>query len=415
MKVVFFFFRWQIVVASAIFLVFSILAPAPGNAGATRGISVKAKTKQGAAKNIALYSGYHALIIGCGDYSKGWPYLPNPVADAREISVALKKLGFKVDLVENPDGARLRNSLNRLIGGSGKDKEKGILIWYSGHGHTLAEADGSKLGYLVPINAPNPDRDEIGFMNTAVSMRDIETVARRIHSKHVLMIFDSCFSGSVFETTRALPSPYIMEIVAEPVRQFITAGTENEEVPDRSIFKDVFLSGIQKGHADTNSDSYVTGQELGAYLQEHVVNYTNKNQHPQYGKINSPKLDKGDFVFVLEKQRPDSYPAKGYTSTPSTSQSQALAQERANLDQERRELEEMRNLMEERKQLDAERSRLEAEKKQQAVNPPVTSQPATRPVERMTNVNRNETDMEQFGRFLGNIFKNVKKNNTQRR
>ena len=52
------------------------------------------------------------------------------------------------------------------------------------------------------------------------------------------------------------------------------------------------------GYADLNDDRYVTGEELGAYLQEKVVNYTRKAQHPQYGKINNPKLDKDDFVFV---------------------------------------------------------------------------------------------------------------------
>ena len=33
-------------------------------------------------------------------------------------------------------------------------------------------------------------------------------------------------------------------------------------------------------------------------LQEKVINYSRKAQHPQFGKINNPKLDKGDFVFV---------------------------------------------------------------------------------------------------------------------
>jgi hypothetical protein len=34
------------------------------------------------------------------------------------------------------------------------------------------------------------------------------------------------------------------------------------------------------------------------HLQEKVVNYTRGGQHPQYGKINNPKLDRGDFIFV---------------------------------------------------------------------------------------------------------------------
>jgi len=237
--------------------------------------------------------------VGCGDYQSGWPRLPNPVKDAREVATTLKNMGWKVDLLENPEGSLFLRKLNQLIVGPGRDKDKGILLWFSGHGYTLKEADGLSLGYLVPIDAPDPEKDEIGFMEKAVSMRYIETVAKRIQAKHVLMAFDSCFSGAIFQMVRAKPSAYIQEKVGEPVRQFITAGNEAEQVPDRSVFKDVFIQGIHKGYADRNNDGYVTGEELGSYLQENVINYSKKTQHPQYGKINNPMLDKGDFIFQL--------------------------------------------------------------------------------------------------------------------
>jgi len=90
----------------------------------------------------------------------------------------------------------------------------------------------------------------------------------------------------------------ITEKSTRPVRQFITAGEAGEQVPDKSVFKIVFPDGI-KGDADLNDDGYVTGSELGMHLQNSVVNYTRGGQHPQYGKINNPKLDKGDFIFQL--------------------------------------------------------------------------------------------------------------------
>jgi uncharacterized caspase-like protein/ketosteroid isomerase-like protein len=267
------------------------------------GIQVETRTAEGKTRVVSLYSGYYALVIGCGDYSKGWPRLPNPLQDARDIADLLRQIGWNVDLLSDPDWATLRNSLNSVIAGPGRDRDKAILIWFSGHGHTLSEADGSKLGYIVPVDAPDPDRDEIGFMEHAISMREIETVARRIKSKHVLMVFDSCFSGALFQITRAKPPPFIEEKVARPVRQFLTAGDEHEKVPDKSLFKTVFVQGVRDLDADRNKDGYITGQELGAYLQEKVVNYSSKAQHPQYGKINNPKLDKGDFVLVA-KPRP---------------------------------------------------------------------------------------------------------------
>jgi len=121
----------------------------------------------------------------------------------------------------------------------------------------------------------------------------------KVKSKHFIMLFDSCFSGSLFSVVRAAPVD-ISEKSALPVRQFITAGGAGEQVPDQSMFKVVFLQGIT-GDADLNADGYVTGSELGMHLQEKVVNYTRGGQHPQYGKINNPKLDRGDFIFVSQK------------------------------------------------------------------------------------------------------------------
>jgi len=288
--------QWK-VLAGIVFMA-ACLGSACFTAAALAAVKVTTQTSSGSVQEISLYSGYHALVIGCSNYQQGWPSLPNAAQDARQIGGMLKKFGWDVDMVIDPDGRELKESLYKLIAGPGKEKERGILIWYSGHGYTLKEADGSKLGYIVPTDAPDPEEDELGFMNTAISMRDIETVAKRIFSKHVLVMFDSCFSGAIFRMVRAKPSHYIKEKVSEPVRQFITAGNENEEVPDKSIFKELFIKGVRDSYGDRNEDSFITGEELGAYLAEEVVNYSRGAQHPQYGKINNPALDRGDFVFV---------------------------------------------------------------------------------------------------------------------
>jgi hypothetical protein len=85
---------------------------------------------------------------------------------------------------------------------------------------------------------------------------------------------------------------------ANPVRQFITSGSADETVPDESIFRAQFVRALQ-GEADSDGDGYVTGSELGEFLQVSVVNYSRNAQHPQYGKIRNPNLDKGDFVLKL--------------------------------------------------------------------------------------------------------------------
>ena len=131
-----------------------------------------------------------------------------------------------------------------------------------------------------------------------MDMQQMEVYARRIQAKHALFLFDSCFSGSLFSLSRAIPE-HISYKTSRPVRQFITAGGADEKVPDESIFRRQLVAGLN-GEADQDKDGYVTGMELGEFLQKKVINYSKGSQHPQYGTLRDPNLDKGDFVFVLK-------------------------------------------------------------------------------------------------------------------
>ncbi len=283
-------YKNQSIIIGLFLIVFPILVP--HLSATTRGISIVSKEGQ----SLQLYNDYYALVIGVGDYTQGWPDLPGAAKDAKEVASTLEKLGFKVKLTLNPTSSQLMSTLNDMAFGMGRARNRALLLYYAGHGETLELADGTKLGYIIPTDCPLKNLDPRGFDHKAVSMRDIEGVALKVKSKHLLVMFDSCFSGSLFNLVRAAPVD-ITEKSARPVRQFITAGEAGEQVPDKSIFKIVFLDGIM-GDADLNRDGYVTGSELGMHLQNEVVNYTRGGQHPQYGKINNPRLDKGDFIFV---------------------------------------------------------------------------------------------------------------------
>ncbi len=260
---------------------------------AQRGFKVVVKTSEG---SLELYNQYRALVIGVGDYLD-WPKLPNAVKDAREVASVLKERGFITKILENPNYNGMKSALNSLINlESGPDD--GVLIYYAGHGMTTRLADGNELGYIVPKDCPLFTKDPIGFYDKAISMEDMQTYSMQLPSKHLIVLFDSCFSGSIFTLGRAAPADISFK-TARPVRQYITAGSADEIVPDKSIFKDCFLDAL-KGEADLNNDGYVTGSELGMYLESNVVNYSRNAQHPQYGKIRNPKLDKGDFVFILD-------------------------------------------------------------------------------------------------------------------
>jgi len=209
-------------------------------------------------------------------------------------------------VVEDPDSNQLEDAIRQFINMYGQEMDSRLVFYFAGHGHTLQLTYGGDMGYIVPRDAPNPNTDKAGFLAKALDMQQFEVYAKRIQSKHALFLFDSCFSGSIFSMSRAIPE-HINYKTSLPVRQFITAGSANETVPDESIFRAQFVAALE-GHADVDKDGYVTGVELGEYLQRTVVNYTKGYQHPQYGKIRDRHLDQGDFVFPIRQARlsPDS-------------------------------------------------------------------------------------------------------------
>ncbi len=89
----------------------------------------------------------------------------------------------------------------------------------------------------------------------------------------------------------------IVQAMAEPVRQFITAGSADEAVPAKSTFTPAFVDALRYAEADMYKDGYVTAKELGLYLKNVVSEFT--NQTPQYGTIRDYNLSRGDFVFKV--------------------------------------------------------------------------------------------------------------------
>ena len=253
-------------------------------------------------KETRLYNQSYALVIGISEYISAWPDLPGVKKDVLAVKNALEKNGFNVTLLENLTKEQMDRAFNDFIGKYGQNFENRLLFYFAGHGYTIKTTYGDELGYIVPSDAPLPYNNTGNFQSKAIEMQQIEIYARRIQSKHALFLFDACFSGSLFALTRAAPE-IISYKTSQPVRQFITSGSADEKVPDVSIFCKQFISAITTNDADANKDGYVTGSELGDFLQTTVVNYSYNSQHPQYGKIRNPNLDKGDFVFVLNPQQ----------------------------------------------------------------------------------------------------------------
>ena len=268
-----------------------------------RGMNISVRTNDG--EKLPLYKDSYALVIGNGAYptENGWNPLPGAVNDVKEVTKVLKRHGFNVTLKIDVTKTEFNKAFSDFIYKSGKDKDNRLLFYYAGHGYTTKSATSEDLGYLVMLDTPHPG-NEAAFDLYSVDMVKFVSDSKKIHAKHVLFMFDSCFSGTILNLRNRVPPPHITDRIKNPVRQFITAGRADEPVPDRSEFKKAFLNLLEGRVDEPTPDGYLTGVELGDYLYRTVPKFS-EGQHPQHGKIHDQQLNTGDFVFVLPQIRQD--------------------------------------------------------------------------------------------------------------
>jgi TonB family protein len=267
-----------------------------------RGVGVKVKDRNGNEREFKLYKASYALVIGNSNY-KYWDVLNGVKSDVTAVEKALKINGFTVETAMDLDSRNLSQRIEKFIQDYGYEENNRLLIYYAGHGSTqksISSGDDREIGYIVPVDAPLPNKDNIGFLRASVNLEKIRTFAKEIQAKHALFLFDSCFSGRLVSRGEISVPPIIEESVSFPVRQFITAGAANQTVPDESIFRRSFIRGLE-GEADLNKDGYVLASELANYLRDRVTNYSDRRQTPLYAKIDDVNLDRGDFVFTVSK------------------------------------------------------------------------------------------------------------------
>ncbi len=288
----------------------------PALADKTRGLSIQLRASEAkdapVTGSVRLYTKSYALVVGINDYrGRAWGRLAKAEDDARKVQRALERKGFEVTPVFNPDSRSLKLAFEDFFIEKGRDPNARLFVWYAGHGHTV---DGE--GYLIPSDGVSP-RDEIRFLRTALSLREFGRFVRLAKSKHVFTVFDSCFSGTIFDVARSSNTPpQITRITTEPVRQFLSSGDAGQKVSDDGTFADLFIEALEgRRRADPNADGYLTASELGAYLDSKMSNLTNNRQTPRYGKLSDKRCDKGDFVFALAKPRP-SQASRNPPSTP---------------------------------------------------------------------------------------------------
>jgi len=234
---------------------------------------------------------YHAFIIGINNY-KNLPKLQTAIHDAQELDRVLREqYGFTTTLLIDPGRDAIMDGFNRIRAEIGP--EDNLLIYYAGHG----EFDESvNKAYWLPSDA-KPDSD-----TKWIIVDNITSNIKRMAAKHVLVVADSCYSGTltraaITQLRSAKEKQRFLDKMKKRSSRTLMSSGGNEPVSDgggegHSIFARAFISALKNPEVR----EFTAEQLFYDQIKERVAGTA--EQVPEYNIIKNSGHEGGDFVFI---------------------------------------------------------------------------------------------------------------------
>jgi len=244
------------------------------------------------------WGNYHALIIGVNQY-KQWPRLQTAVKDATVIRNTLVELyGFAPkNVILRTDNAANRLQITRDLRylAQSMRPDDNLLIYYAGHGQ-LDDLTGD--GYWVPVEGALKDPA------TWVANSYIKAIlsSEKVQAKNVVVIADSCYSGSMLRggpSLMSLDDQRYREKLAEKAalrsRQVISSGGV-EPVADggaegHSLFAFYLIDALRKNDREVIDLENLFHTKVWKPVTEIG------DQRPNVGRLKTPMDQDGQFVL----------------------------------------------------------------------------------------------------------------------
>lgn len=260
-------------------------------------------------KREPLYEGSYALVMSVAQYAH-WPKLPSAAPELDKVAEALRKNGFLVRRVKDPDSNELWKEVKDFFETYGREANSRVVVYYGGHAYY---DETTNTGYLVPRDSKLPgEKSDVRLKSTP--FEDVRNAAMRMPAKHGLFVFDNCYSGVVFQSRNSgvVPTPEargedrwrtLRGYASRKGRQFLSAGDEKQLVPGISLVAPAFVNAISGGAASRSRDGYVTAGELAYFIQAAA---TTRTQQPMMSPLGGHT---GDMVFQPVVLTPPALPA----------------------------------------------------------------------------------------------------------
>lgn len=243
----------------------------------------------------------YALIFATDTYAY-WPHLENPIADANAVNETLTTLfGFSVEEVKNASSEQILAKLTEYLHRSFQPQDQ-LLIFFSGHG--FFDNDLGQ-GFIVAADSPRPLQDP-GHQHL-LAHDTIMHYVNRIPSRHVVMVLDACFAGTLdrriaegsvrgdpaedFYSRATLPELLQRKRMKRTRRYFASGG--KDFVPDgtpghHSPFMSAFLLTLNQ---NADRKGYVTLEDIQQGLNTVIP-------EPRWGDIQDDNEPGADFLLL---------------------------------------------------------------------------------------------------------------------
>ena len=240
---------------------------------------------------------YYAVVIGNDRYGNpDYPDLRSAAKDATAVARVLEqRYGFDTRLLLNASRLETLTALDALRKTLGENDN--LLIYYAGHG----ELSESGEGHWVPVDGLS------GRAESWISNRALSEVLDTLPAKRVLVVADSCYSGTMTRASvpvadASLDGPglgrWLREATAGRSRLALTSGGV-QPVPDtgpsgHSFFAKAFLNVLEDNRGvieATRLFQDVSASLALATLDASVV------QDPQFAPIRFAGHQSGTFVL----------------------------------------------------------------------------------------------------------------------
>ncbi|MEI6987053.1 MAG: caspase family protein, partial [Rhodospirillaceae bacterium] len=167
-----------------------------------------------------------------------------------------------------------------------------ILIYYAGHGYASAKTG---VGYWLPVDATTDSG--ANWISTA----DVGRLLSRIPAKNIMMIADSCYSGSFTKEQKISSAKSLNPFEIRQKRAVMAFSSGGDEPVLDGEVNSPFTRILVKHLNSIKSGAAVMGEALYQKVKTDVSAET--PQTPQYGVVVSAGYDiGGDFVLEGESR-----------------------------------------------------------------------------------------------------------------